>query len=41
MATVSKGQIEAISSRIGKNNRPVQDLHDRVVKMDDLTVDAK
>ena len=40
-ATVSKAQIAAISARIGKNNRPTQDLNDRTVKMDDLTVDAK
>ena len=35
-ASVSKEQLEAISSRIGKNNRPVQGLNDRAVEMDDL-----
>jgi carbonic anhydrase len=38
MLTLSRDQIEAFSSRIGPNNRPVQPLNDRLIDGDDLKV---
>ena len=38
---LSKDQIEAITSRIGPNNRPVQALNDRVVNREELGVNQK
>ncbi|GAA0879348.1 carbonic anhydrase family protein [Algoriphagus jejuensis] len=37
MVSLTADQIEAFSSRIGPNNRPVQALNDRVVEADDLS----
>lgn len=34
---LSSDQVEAFSSRIGPNNRPTQDINDRIVNVDDLT----
>lgn len=36
MATVTADQVEAFSSRIGPNNRPVQSLNERIVEASDL-----
>lgn len=38
MVSLSADQINAFSSRIGDNNRPVQPLNDREVNMDDLSL---
>lgn len=38
---LTKAQIEAFSSRIGPNNRPTQEVNERVIKVDDLVGQVK